>query len=107
MARHVGVIRQELGSALLQQAATATAPRRKLHVGDAIFAAVARFSGAFVLVLLGAIIVLLFLGGLATFRAFGPAFLISVAWDPVKEVFGAAVSIYGTIVTSILALVLA
>ena len=57
--------------------------------------------------MLGAIIVVLFLGGFAAFRQFGPAFLVSADWDPVKEVFGAAVPIYGTIVTSILALLLA
>jgi phosphate transport system permease protein len=78
-----------------------------VHVGDAVFAGFARVSGAFVLVLLGAIIVVLFLGGLAAFRRFGPLFLVSAAWDPVKEVFGAAVPVYGTIVTSILALALA
>ena len=38
---------------------------------------------------------------------FGPLFLVSADWDPVKEVFGAAVPVYGTIVTSILALVFA
>ena len=61
----------------------------------------------FVLVLLGAIIVELFLGGLPAFRAFGPAFLWSADWDPVKEVFGAAVPVYGTVVTAMLALLLA
>ncbi len=76
-------------------------------MGDAIFGAIARFSGAFVLLLLGAIIVVLFLGGLAAFRQFGLPFLDTAQWDPVKEVFGAAVPIYGTIVTSILALILA
>ena len=76
-------------------------------MGDAVFAGLARFSGAFVLVLLGAIIVVLFLGGFGAFRQFGPLFLVSAAWDPVKEVFGAAVPIYGTIVTSILALMFA
>jgi phosphate transport system permease protein len=85
----------------------ASAPRRSVHVGDAVFAGLARFSGAFVLVLLGAIIVVLFLGGLAAFRRFGPLFLVSADWDPVKEVFGAAVPVYGTIVTSILALAFA
>ncbi|HXA23542.1 MAG TPA: phosphate ABC transporter permease subunit PstC [Acetobacteraceae bacterium] len=83
------------------------APRRSVHVGDAVFAGLARFSGAFVLVLLGAIIVVLFLGGLAAFRRFGPLFLVSADWDPVKEVFGAAVPVYGTIVSSILALAFA
>jgi phosphate transport system permease protein len=94
----------------LQQAAasiTATAPARNSGLGDVLFAAAARFAGGFVLVLLGAIIVVLFLGGLPAFRQFGPGFLISADWDPVKEVFGAAVPVYGTIVTSILALILA
>ncbi len=95
----------------MQQALVApsrtSAPRRAVHVGDAVFAGLARFSGAFVLVLLGANIVVLFLGGLAAFRQFGPLFLVSAYWDPVKEVFGAAVPVYGTIVTSILALALA
>ena len=94
----------------MQQAIASTAiaaSRRKLQVGDIIFEFFARFAGAFVLVLLGAIIVVLFLGGFAAFRQFGPAFLVSADWDPVKEVFGAAVPIYGTIVTSILALLLA
>jgi phosphate transport system permease protein len=93
----------------LQQAVASAigAPRRPAHVGDAVFAFIARFAGAFVLVLLGAIIVVLFIGGLAAFTRFGPGFLISAAWNPVKEVFGAAVPVYGTILTSILALIFA
>jgi phosphate transport system permease protein len=61
----------------------------------------------FVLLLLGAIILELLIGGLPAFRRFGIPFLWSAEWDPVKEVFGAAVPIYGTIVTSVLALILA
>ena len=34
-------------------------------------------------------------------------FLVTADWDPVKEVFGAAVPVYGTLVTSVLALILA
>lgn len=78
-----------------------------MHVGDAVFAGLARFFGVFVLVLLGAIIVVLFIGGLAAFARFGPRFVVSAAWDPVTEVFGAGVPVYGTIVTSILALIFA
>src|SRR5271157_3474980 len=99
------------GPCNLQQAiatrASRAAPRSGGNLGDAVFAGLARLSGAFVLVLLSAIIVVLFLGGMAAFRQFGPLFLVSAAWDPVKEVFGAAVPIYGTIVTSILALIFA
>jgi phosphate transport system permease protein len=96
---------------LLSQAAAApsvsprTVPRR--NVGDAVFAGVARASGMLVLVLLGAIIVTLFLGGLPAFQQFGAYFLANADWDPVQDTFGGAVPIYGTIVTSIIALVIA
>ncbi len=76
-------------------------------VGDKIFAALARSAGILVLVLLGAIIISLFIGGLPAFRAFGFDFLDNADWDPVQQIFGAAVPIYGTLITSILAIVLA
>jgi phosphate transport system permease protein len=41
------------------------------------------------------------------FRQFGFGFLTSSVWDPVRQQFGAAPMIYGTIVSSVLALVLA
>lgn len=40
-------------------------------------------------------------------QVFGWSFITSTAWDPVKENFGALPFIYGTVVTSILALLLA
>jgi phosphate transport system permease protein len=89
------------------KAQAAARVRRASGPGDAIFAALAHASGVFVLLLLGAIIVLLFLGGLPAFRAAGPGFLISPAWNPVTERFGALVSVYGTLASSILALILA
>jgi phosphate transport system permease protein len=61
----------------------------------------------FVLILLGAIIVELFLGALPAFRQFGLAFVWTELWDPVAEQYGALVPVYGTVVTSILALILA
>ncbi|ONG47419.1 phosphate ABC transporter permease subunit PstC [Pseudoroseomonas deserti] len=76
-------------------------------MGDAIFAAACRIAGLLVLALLGAIIIGLFIGGLPAFRAFGFGFVFSTEWDPVQEVFGAGVSIYGTVITAVLALVLA
>ena len=91
----------------MPQAVTADQERSKARPGDAIFAVLARSSGLFVLLLLGAIIVVLFLGGLKTFRTFGAGFLVSDDWDPVQEVYGAAVPIFGTVVTAVLALTLA
>ena len=82
------------------------APHRGAR-GDLVFEWLCKGSGLFVLVLLGAIIVELFIAGLPAFRAFGLAFITSTDWDPVQEVFGAGVSIYGTIVTSVIAILLA
>ena len=64
-------------------------------------------AGGLVLLLLGGIILELFLGGLPAFKAFGLKFFWDTEWDPVKEVFGAGVSVYGTIVTALLAIILA
>ncbi len=92
-----------------QAAAGLTLARRPARrpVGDLVFATLARLSGLFVLAVLGAIIVTLFIGGWPAFRAFGAGFVVSDAWNPVTGVFGGAVAIYGTVITSILALLLA
>ncbi len=82
-------------------------PRRSGNLGDALFAGACQAAGAFVLLLLGGIIVELFIGGLPAFRTFGLPFLWSTEWDPVSEVFGAGVSVYGTIVTAVLAILFA
>ncbi len=74
--------------------------------GDRVFAGLATAAGILVLVLLGAIIVTLFMGGLKAFRAFGFGFLTDADWDPVQDIYGAAVPIYGTIVTAVLALLI-
>jgi phosphate transport system permease protein len=97
----------------VSQAATASPPaparaaRGAGNLGDTIFEWACRGAGVFVLLLLGAIIIELFIAGLPAFRAFGVAFIWSTEWDPVQEVFGAGVSIYGTIITALLAIVLA
>ena len=87
---------------------TVAAPARSRRpLGDLAFEVLATASGILVLALLGAIIVSLFIGGLPAFRQFGAGFLASADWDPVQQVFGAVVPIYGTIITSILALLMA
>ena len=81
--------------------------RRGGSVGDTVFELVARAAGMLVLVLLGAIIVTLFMGGLPAFKQFGAFFLVNADWDPVQETFGGAVAIYGTLITAVLALLFA
>jgi phosphate transport system permease protein len=84
-----------------------SAGRRRIGIGDPIFAGLAFAAGFFVLLLLGSIILSLFFGGMPAFRTFGFGFLTSTAWDPVHQVFGAAVSVYGTLLTSVMALIFA
>lgn len=43
----------------------------------------------------------------ASINKFGLAFIITKTWDPVKEQFGALTFIYGTLVTSIIAIIIA
>ena len=93
----------------MSEAMTARLAARRpgVPIGDAVFAVVARLAGLFVLVLLGAIIITLLIGGLPAFRQFGAGFLTNADWDPVQDVYGGAVAIYGTLITAILALLLA
>lgn len=60
-----------------------------------------------VLVLLAAIIIALFVGGLDALKTFGFDFLTSDEWNPVTEKFGALAPIYGTIASSLIALLIA
>jgi len=56
-----------------------------------------------ILIILG----VLFVGALPALKRFGPSFLWTSAWDPIAEVYGAAPMIFGTIASSLLALVIA
>jgi len=64
-------------------------------------------AGILVLTLLGLIIILLFHGGLPVLYAFGIDFFTSSAWNPVTEKYGAVVAVYGTIITAVIAVVVA
>src|SRR5512142_3377225 len=46
-------------------------------------------------------------GGRHAFGTFGWHFLVSDAWDPGSDTYGALVPVYGTIATSLIALVIA
>jgi len=87
--------------------APAATRRRGGSGGDAVFEWMCRIAGVFVLILLGAIIIELFIGALPAFKQFGLAFVWTELWDPVADQYGALVPIYGTVVTAILAIILA
>jgi phosphate transport system permease protein len=60
-----------------------------------------------VLILLGGVIASLIVGSMPAIRAFGLNFLVTEAWNPVTEKFGAMAPVYGTIVTSLVAMAIA
>src|SRR3954469_18133204 len=60
-----------------------------------------------VLAILGGVIVSLFIGSLPALREFGFSFLTEQRWNPVTEKFGALAPVYGTIVTSFIAMLIA
>jgi len=82
---------------------------RDTGLGDRIFAGACAAAGYVVLLTLGGIIVTLFIGAIPAFQHFGVEFLLSTRWDPVegREEFGALVSVFGTVTSAILAIILA
>ncbi|HTV33497.1 MAG TPA: phosphate ABC transporter permease subunit PstC [Methylocella sp.] len=60
-----------------------------------------------VLLLLGGVIVSLVIGSEPAIEAFGLNFLATQAWNPVTKKFGALAPIYGTVVTSLIAMLIA
>ncbi len=60
-----------------------------------------------VLLILGGVIASLVVGSIPALKAFGFDFLTTQTWNPVTEKFGALAAIYGTLVTSAIAMIFA
>ena len=80
---------------------------RHAHRADYIFHTLTRACAVFVLLMFASIVLSLVIGAWPAFEAFGFAFLWTDAWNPVRELFGAAAPIYGTLVTSTIAMIIA
>jgi phosphate transport system permease protein len=79
---------------------------RRFRRGDIAFKSITLVSAITVLVLLAGVMVALLHGSLPAWRAFGLGFLTSESWNPVTEKFGALPAIYGTVVTSVIAMLI-
>ena len=98
--------------ALRQETAEVAIPSRaqvlvRMRLADKAFQYLTHAMALGVLALLGCIILALMIGSLPAFRAFGFEFLLTQRWNPVTEKFGALAPIYGTIVTSFIAMAIA
>ncbi|MDD5309906.1 MAG: phosphate ABC transporter permease subunit PstC [Deltaproteobacteria bacterium] len=75
--------------------------------GDRAFRLLAAGSAGTVLLLMAGLFVALGAGAWPAVRRFGVGFVVSNTWNPVTERFGALSSIYGTLVSTLLALLIA
>jgi phosphate transport system permease protein len=101
-------VREQLAEAIPVMPETPEEPRRRGNAGDRAWSALLLMCGGIVLAVAGVIV--LILGDLAhPIAATIPLgkFLLGTDWDPVRDSFGALPFIYGTLVTSAVAILLA
>ncbi len=86
-----------------------TSPKRALSgpLADQVFGWLAKSAALLTMGLLAAILLSLVISAWPAIHKYGLSFLTSTVWDPVKEDFGGLVMIYGTVMTSLVALVIA
>jgi phosphate transport system permease protein len=72
-----------------------------------VFRALTMGSAALVLILLAGVMLALCYGGWPALKTFQFAFLTREVWNPVTEQFGALAALYGTLITSLVAMLIA
>jgi phosphate transport system permease protein len=80
---------------------------RGFRLPDATFRIVSRSAAVLVLIILTGVIVSLVHGSIPVFNAMGFEFFTSSSWNPVTERFSAGAAVFGTLVTSAIALLIA
>jgi len=83
------------------------AARRAAPWADTVFSVLAHGAAILTLLLLAGIIVSLLVGAAPAIREYGLSFLWTSEWDPVQDKYGGLVMIYGTLMTSAIALIIA
>ena len=76
------------------------------RLGNILFGGSAWTFGILVLVLLMAVMISLIIGAWPAFREFGISFVWTEVWNPVKDHYGALSPLYGTLITSVIAMVI-
>ena len=80
---------------------------RPTLLSDAGFRLMTQSAAVLVVLCLAGIFILLVAESLPAFHRFGLGFVTTMAWNPVTDAFGALAPIYGTLVTSIIAMLIA
>jgi phosphate transport system permease protein len=79
----------------------------RLRLGDNAFRYLTLAAAIFVLLLLSGVIVSLIIGSIPALSTFGLSFLYNQSWNPVTDKYGALPAVYGTVVTSFIAMLIA
>ncbi|HWV05539.1 MULTISPECIES: phosphate ABC transporter permease PstC [unclassified Ralstonia] len=93
--------------ATLSDSSGASRMRAPSRLGDLVFGGLTRLAAIVTLLLLGGIIISLIISSWPTIQKFGLSFLWNSEWDPPSDIYGALVPVYGTLVTSLIALIIA
>lgn len=80
---------------------------KKQRIQDFLFHKITLLFSVLVLLALAGILVSLLVSAWPAFHKFGVGFIWRVEWDIINEEFGAMIAIYGTLVSSVIALLLA
>ena len=77
------------------------------RVQDFLFHGITQFFALSVLIALMGILISLVINAWPSLHTFGPAFFVTQEWDIVNGEFGGLIAIYGTVITSVIALLIA
>lgn len=76
------------------------------HLGDRIFRAVMTMAASVIVIIVVAMVAKMVMNSMPTLQAYGIGFLTESEWVPATNSFGALSFIYGTVVSSVLALII-
>ena len=100
----LGAAKQEKAGESPDTPGPSSAGARSRSLGDRLFRGLTGFFAALVLLSVFGILVTLLAGSWPALKLFGLKFLASKEWNPVTGQFGALAPLYGTVITSLIAL---
>ncbi len=80
---------------------------QRMHIEDLFFRMLTQTAASIALLLLAGVILALAAGAWPALKAFGLNFFVAETWNPVTDHYGAAAAIYGTVISSLIALLIA
>ena len=102
------ILKQGWSSVFGEDARTAPVEeKRELHYGDRVFSVVLKVAAGGLVGLLALIGIFLLIRAWPSVTHFGWSFVVTSQWDPVRDIYGALPVVFGTLVSSLLAMLIA